>query len=155
MSLMQKIVEEMKIAMKSGEKLRLETLRSLRAQLQEKEIAKRRTGPLTEEDEMSILQSAIKKRKESIELFEKGGRKDLVEQETKEVQIIQTFLPRQLGNDEIERVVKKTIEEVEATSAKDFGKVMSSAMKTLKGKADGNTIQLTVLRLLERMNDAG
>lgn len=155
MSLMQKIVEEMKIAMKSGEKLRLETLRSLRAQLQEKEIAKRRTGPLTEEDEMSILQSAIKKRKESIELFEKGGRKDLVEQETKEVQIIQTFLPRQLGNDEIERVVKKTIEEVEATSAKDFGKVMSSAMKTLKGKADGNTIQLTVRRLLERMNDAG
>jgi len=96
MALKEKIAEEMRSAMKRTDKLRLETLRSIRASLLEKEIAKRGKGTMTEDDELNVLQSGLKKRKESIELFEKGGRKDLVEKETQELEIIQSFLPKQM-----------------------------------------------------------
>jgi uncharacterized protein YqeY len=150
MSLAQKVSEEIKLAMKSGDKLRLETLRLLRAQLVEKEIAKRGKGQLTEEDEIGVLQSALKKRKESIELFKKGGRNDLVEKEQSEIEVLQTFLPEQLAQPELEQIVKKIVLETGAFSGKDFGKVMSAVMKTLRGKAEGELIQKIVRNELEK-----
>lgn len=151
MTLSQTVIDEMKHSMKTGDRLRLETMRTLRAQLMEKEIAKRGKGGLTEEDELDVLQSAIKKRRESIVMYEKGGRKDLVEQETKEIEILKTLLPPQASTAEIEQIVKKIIQEVGATSPKDFGKVMSPVMKVLKGKADGKMIQDTVKHILQSL----
>jgi uncharacterized protein len=148
MGLIDQIAEDLKKAMKAGDKIRLETLRTVRAGLLEKQVEKRPTGGMTPEDEMSVLISASKKRKESVEVFRNAGRNDLADQEQKELEIIQEYLPKQLSPNEIEDVVKGKIAEVGATSGKDFGKVMPAVMKELKGKADGKLIQETVKRLL-------
>jgi uncharacterized protein len=149
MSLKEKIAEEIKVAMKSGEKTRLETLRSIRAALMEKEIDLRGSGKtMAPEDEMGVLTSAAKKRKESIEQFENGGRKDLAEQEARELQIIQEYLPKQMSKDEIVALVRHIVTETGASGAADFSKVMPAAMKQLKGKADGKLVQEIVKELL-------
>ena len=148
MALIDKISEDLKAAMKSGDVLRRETLRTLRAAFLEKKVEKRPTGGITSEDEMTVLISASKKRKESIEVFRQGGRNDLADQEANELAIIQEYLPQQLPSLEIEKVVSKIITETGAAGSKDFGKVMSSAMKELKGKADGNLIKDIVKKLL-------
>ncbi len=149
MSLKEKLSNDMKAAMKSGEKIRLETLRTLRAALLEKEIEKRgsETG-MTPEDELGVLTAAAKKRKESIEMFQKGGRADLVDQESKELAIIQEFLPKQLTEEEVVSVIRSVIVETGGSTPADFGKVMPAAMKQLKGKADGRTVQELVKKLL-------
>lgn len=147
MNLKDKIVEDLKTAMKSGDKLRLETLRMLRAQILEFE----KSGAnrvMTDDDDMKILLSSVKKRKESIEQYEKAGRKDLAEQESKEIEIIQSYLPKQMTNEEAEIVIGKIIAETGATSAKDFGKVMTAVMKELKGKVDGKIINEIVKQKL-------
>jgi len=148
MALLEKISEDLKIAMKSGDKIRVETLRMIRAGLLEKNVEKRPSGGMNQDDEISVLMSASKKRKESIEIFRLNGRNDLAEQEEKELQIIQEYLPVQLSLEEIEKYVKKVINDVGATTSKDFGKVMPIVMKELKGKADGKIIQETVRKLL-------
>ena len=145
---MEKIAEDMKSAMKSGEKLRLETLRTIRAGLLEKQVEKRPFGGMTPEDEIAVFISQSKKRKEAIEVYRQNGRNDLADQEEQELGIIQAYLPKQLTSAEIEEVVKRSIAETGATSAKDFGKVMPVVMKELKGKADGKVIQETVKKLL-------
>ncbi len=149
MALKERIAEDMKAAMKSGDKLRLETLRTLRAVLMEKEIELRGSGKqVTPEDEVAVLSSAAKKRRESIEQFKAGGRMDLAEQETAELSIIQEYMPKQMSEDEVRRVVEEVVTTVGASSAKDFGKVMPLVMKQLKGKADGKLIQELVKRRL-------
>jgi uncharacterized protein len=148
MTLMEKIAEDMKTAMKAREQLRLETLRTIRAQLLEKQVEKRPSGGMTPEDEVAVLISAAKKRKESITIFRDNGRDDLADQETKELEIIQEYLPKQMSEEDIHDFVKKVITDVGAVSAKDFGKVMPVVMKELKGKADGKLIQDTVKKLL-------
>jgi len=127
--------------MKAGEKLRLETLRLLRAQLQEKEISKRGVAEMTSEDELAVLRNAVKKRKESIEQFEKGGRFDLANRERKELEIVQSFLPQEVSRAEVEDVLRKAIQEMGANSLQDLGKVMSVVMKAFKGRADGKLVQ--------------
>ena len=142
MALNSKISDDLKSAMKSGDKTRLETLRTIRASLMQKEIEKRGSGqPMSEEDELGVLTSAAKKRKESMELFEKGGRLELVEQEGRELAIIQEYLPKQLSLEEIEGVVKRIVSQVGASSQKDFGRVMPLVMKELRGKGEGRLIQ--------------
>jgi uncharacterized protein len=151
MSLKERISEDLKKAMKSGEKERLETLRTLRAALMEKEIELRTSGrPLNQEDETTVLTSAAKKRKESIEQFGKGGRQDLVDQETRELAIIQEYLPKQMSRDEVVALVQQIMTETGATGAQDFSKVMPLAMKQLKGKTDGKLVQELVKELLAR-----
>lgn len=145
---MERIAEDMKAAMKSGEKLRLETLRTLRAGLLEKQVEKRPFGGMTPEDEIAVFISQSKKRKEAIEVYRQNGRNDLADQEEQELGIIQAYLPKQLSSAEIEDVVKKIIADTGASTAKDFGKVMPVVMKELKGKADGKIIQETVKKLL-------
>jgi hypothetical protein len=149
MGLKEKISEDMKLAMKSGERLRLETLRTLRAVLLEKEIERRGSGGgMTPDDESGVLATAAKRRRESIEQFQKGGRADLVDQEMKELAIIQEYLPKQMSPDEVTAVISKVIVEVGAASPADFGKVMPAVMKQVKGKAEGKMVQDLVKKLL-------
>lgn len=147
MGLEQKINEEMKEAMKSGSKERLETLRSIRAAIIE--FAKSGLGrEMNNEDEIKILNSLAKKRKDAIEMYANAGRQDLKEKEESELKVIQEFLPKQLDDIEIKEVIKSIIDETGANSAKDFGKVMGLSVKKLSGQADGSKIQLFVKELL-------
>lgn len=149
MTMKEKIAEDMKSAMKAGDKLRLETLRTLRAALLEKEIERRGAGKLmTEEDEIGVLMSSAKKRRESIELFQKGNRSDLVAQEEKELSIIHEYLPTQMSEAEIIVTIERIVAEAGASAPGDFGKVMPLVMKQLKGRADGRLIQELVKKRL-------
>ncbi len=149
MGLKETISNDLQSAMKSGDTLRRETLRTIRAALLEKEIEKRGTeAGMTQEDETGVLTAAAKKRRESIELFRAANRMELVSQEERELSIIQEYLPKQLSTAEIEAEVKALIAQTGATGPKDFGKVMPLAMKALKGKADGKTVQEIVKRIL-------
>jgi len=140
MTLNERITEDMKAAMKSGEKLKLETLRTVRAQFIE--FSKRGSDkPITADDELSIMLGAIKKRKEAIDLYQQAGRKELVDQESRELEFLRTYLPKQMGQDEAEEIIKTIIREVGASSQKDFGKVMGRVMKELKGKLEGAAVQ--------------
>ncbi len=148
MTLTEKISADMTAAMKSGEKLRLETLRTIRAALSEKQVEKRPSGGMKPDDEIAVLSAAGKKRKEAATIYRENGRADLAEQEEKELAIIQEYLPKQLSEDDVIAKVKEVIALAGASSAADFGKVMPLVMKELKGKADGKLIQETVKRLL-------
>lgn len=137
----------MKTAMKGGDKLRLETLRSLRALILEFE--KSGAGrAMNEEDEQKLLLSASKKRKDAIEQFRNAGRTEAADKEAAELAIIQEFLPKQMEEAEVEAAVKAIITSVGATTAQEVGKVMGAAMKELRGKADGNLVQAVAKRLL-------
>lgn len=147
MSLKDRVTEDMKTAMKSGDKVRLETLRMLRAQVLEFE--KSGAGrEMNADDDMKILLSSVKKRRESVELYEKAGRPELAAKETAEIAVIQEYLPKQMDRSEAEGIVKRIIAETGAVSSKDFGKVMPFVMKELKGKLDGKVINEIVKHLL-------
>ncbi|MGD0339371.1 MAG: GatB/YqeY domain-containing protein [Bacteroidota bacterium] len=147
MSLKEKISKDLTSAMKSGDVIRRETLRTLRAAFIELDKRGVKREP-TEEEELQVIIGATKKRKEAIEQYEKAGRKDLVDQETKELAIINEYLPQQLTLQEVESRIQEIIAQTGASSAKDFGKVMPVAMKELRGKVDGKIIQATVKRFL-------
>lgn len=149
MALQEKIAEDLKTAMKAGDKLRLETLRTLLAALKEKEIELRGMGKImTPDDEAATLASAAKRRRESIEQFAAGGRHDLVQQETAELAIIQEYMPKQLTEEELRRIIDEIVVSTGASSAKDFGKVMPQVMKQVKGRADGKVVQELVKQRL-------
>ena len=139
MEIQNRLSEDLKTAMKAKEKIKVDTIRMVRAQLKDFQIAK--GDELTEEDEISVLINAAKKRKEALELYEKSDRQDLIEQEKQELEIISAYLPAQLSKEEVEKVVLKVMEEVGASSPQDLGKVMGATMKDLKGKADGRMVQ--------------
>ncbi len=146
MSLKDRIGEEIKSAMKAKDKIRLETVRGIKKAILEKEVALRPKGQdsLTEEQEIELLVQQAKQRRDSIEQYQNAGRDDLVAKESQELAIIETYLPKQLDDSEIETILDEIIASVGATSAKDLGKVMGAAMKQLKGKADGKKIQAIV-----------
>jgi uncharacterized protein YqeY len=147
MNLKEKINNDLKEAMKSGDKDRLNTIRSIRALILEFEksgAAKK----MSENDELNLLNAAAKKRKEAIEQYKNAGRHDLALKEENELKIILEYLPKQLSEEEIEVEVKKIIEEVGASGKGDFAKVMPVAAKSLKGKADGNIVRKIVEKLL-------
>ena len=147
MALTEIINEALKAAMKSGDSVKLNTIRSIRAQLIE--LSKRGTGTsITPEEEMTALLAAAKKRKEAIEMYEKAGRNDLADQEKRELDIISTYLPKQMSREDVEVIVKKIIGNIGATSSKEFSKVMPLAMKELKGKTDGKVVQEVVKQQL-------
>jgi uncharacterized protein len=147
MSLEQKVSQEMNSAVKSGDKIRLETMRSIRAAI----IEFNKSGidrEMTPEDEIKIIQNQAKKRRESIEMFKLGNRTELAEKESAELKILEEFLPKQLSEDEIKEIVNNIIKETGATSMKDIGKVMPATMKQLAGKGDGKLVQQLVKDLL-------
>ena len=147
MSLEPKINEEIKLATKSGDKIRLETLRSIRAGIIE--FNKSGVGrELNEEDGIKLLNNAAKRRKDSIEMYAKGNRQDLADKEQAELNIIMEFLPKLMSEDEIKEIIKKVLNDMGATSPQDMGKVMGPVMKQIAGKADGNIVRKIVQELL-------
>ena len=135
MALEDRLVEEMKQAMKSNDKLRLSTIRMIRTAVKNKEIEQRK--PLDDEGIIRVIQGMVRKSEESVEQFKAGGRMDLVEKETKEIETMKSYLPQPLSREEVLILLDQTIEETQATSLKDLGKVMKSLMPKLGGKADG------------------
>lgn len=143
----QKINEELKSAMKSGDKIRLNTIRSIRAAILEFQ----KSGidrEINQEDFFKILNSAAKKRKDSIELYTAANRKDLADIESNELKIIEEFLPEKMSENDISDFIKEFIKNVSAEGMKDFAKVIGPVMKELKGKADGSFVQKLVKELL-------
>ena len=148
MDLENKITEELKLAMKSKDKLVLTALRAIKSELM---IAKTNAGQkkvINNEIELKILQKLVKQRRESSKIYLKKGRNELAETELKEAEIIQRFLPKQLTNDEIEFEVKNQIKNINAKGLKDMGAVMSAVIKKLAGAADGKTISEIVRKHL-------
>ena len=133
-------------AMKSGNKESANTLRTTLAKLKDKVIEKRQD--LSKEEEVKILQTLVKQRKESIELYEKGGRNELAEAEQKELEIINNYLPKMMDESDIKSIVKTVIDEVGATSMADMGKIMPEVMKRGKGLIDGKSAQKFVQELI-------
>lgn len=147
MNLEQKINEEIKSAMKAGQKLRLETLRSVRAAIIE--FAKSGLArEMNEDDEIKILNNLAKKRKDAIEMYKQANRNELMEKEQEELGIIAEFLPKQLTEDEIKAILVELVKSVGAESPKDMGKVMGPVMKQLSGKADGNQVKTILQEIL-------
>ncbi|MHB1686004.1 MAG: GatB/YqeY domain-containing protein [Ignavibacteriaceae bacterium] len=147
MNLKEKINEDLKAAMKSGDKLRLETIRSIRALILEFE--KSGNGKeLNAEEEIKMLSTAAKKRKDSIEQFRNGGREELAKKEEAELKILQDYLPNQLSGEEISAEVKTIAESLGAKTKEDFSKLMPQVMKSLKGKADGKIVKAAVEKYL-------
>jgi hypothetical protein len=142
MSLEERLVEEMKQAMKSNDKLRLSTIRMIRSALKNKEIELRKK--LEDEDVVKVVQVMVRKGEESVEQFQAGGRVDLVEKEKKELDILKSFLPQPLSQEEILKIIDQSIQETQASSLKDIGKVMKSVMPKIGGKADGKLINQLV-----------
>ena len=135
----EKIQSDMYQAMKSGEKETANTLRNVLAKLKDKQIEKR--TDLTQEEEIKTLQTLVKQRKESIDLYQKGGRDELVDQETKEMDIINSYLPKMMDDEKIKEIVESVIQDTGASSMADMGKVMPEVMKLGKGLIDGKTAQ--------------
>jgi uncharacterized protein YqeY len=140
MSLKEKINADLTQAMKNKDSIRLDTLRSIRAEI----LKMDKSGMHREmngEEEIQLLARQAKLRKESIEVFEKAGRIDLSEKESKQLTIINEYLPKPLSKDEAETIITNIIAELGEVTQKDFGKVMGIAVKNLKGKIDGKDIQ--------------
>ena len=140
--------DEMVIAAKAKDKVRLSAIRMLKTALHNKEIDLMR--PLNESETLQIISAMVKHRKDSIEQFAKGGRTDLVEKEEAELKVVQEFMPAQMSDDEVESVIKKAIAEAGAVSIKDMGKVMKVLMPQLTGKADGKMVGEKVKALLSQ-----
>ena len=139
MSIQAQLMDDLKAAMKSRNAVKVGTIRMLRAQLKDAEIAKRED--LSEEEEISALRTAAKRRREAIEMYRKSSREDLLEKEKAELDIISGYLPKLLSKEEIEPIAARVIAEVGAATIGDVGKVMGPLMKQLKGKADGKLVQ--------------
>lgn len=139
----------MKKALKEGEKLKVSTLRLLIASIinEEKKLLKE----LDEQEFFKILNREVRKRKESIIEFEKGGRKELADKERKEKEILKTYLPKQLTQDELKTMINSIIEEVEAKTVRDLGKVMGKIMPQVTGRADGKVIKDLVFKVLSNL----
>lgn len=146
MGLEDQIRNDMNEALKSGQKERLSTLRTALSQIKDERIKKRED--LSDEDVITVLMHAVKSRKDSIEMYAKGGRQDLVDKETAEMEIIQTYLPEQMSEEEVRKIIAEIVKSSGATDMKDIGKIMGPAMAKLKGKADGKLVQQIARSLL-------
>ena len=147
MNLKEKINNDLKAAMKAGDKIKLQTIRSIRALILEFEKSGKDVE-FTTDEEIKLLTSAAKKRKESIEQYKNADRNELADLEEAELKIILEYLPKQLTLDEIEQEIKKLALEIGAKNREDFPKLMPQAVKLLKGKADGKVIKEIVDKLL-------
>lgn len=146
MSLSEQVNEDMKTAMRSGEKLRLETLRSLRASMLELQKSGK---DVSADDELKAVMNQAKRRKDAAEQYRNAGRIDLAEKEESELKIIEAYLPQQMNDDEIRDGVRAIIAEVGAKGPDDFKLVMPKAMGAMRGKADGGRVQAIVKEELQ------
>ena len=147
MSLLNRLTEELKEALRAGNHIKLSVIRLLKSSIKNREIEK--MAPLTDEEIIDIIMTALKQRRESIEQFQKGGREDLVQKEKSELEVLQTFLPQQLSEEELVSEVQAVIREVGASSPKDMGKVMKIVMVRVRGRAEGARVSSLVKELME------
>jgi len=146
MNLAEQLNEDMKQAMKAGEKFRLSTIRMVRASIKNQEIELRR--PLNDDEVLQVVGRDLKQRRDSLQDFERAGREDLVEQMKGEIEIISQYLPQQLNEEEIKAIVMQTIQETGASSKADMGKLMGALMPKVKGRADGKLVNQLVQQVL-------
>jgi len=148
MNLEEKVMAQLKDAMKSKDEKSLRGLRAIKAAIILAKTAEGAGGQLTEADEVKLLQKLVKQRKDSLEIFQQQDRKDLAQKEMDEIAVIEQFLPKQLSGEELKGIIADIIQQTGASSPADMGKVMGAANKQLAGKADGKSISVVVKELL-------
>jgi uncharacterized protein YqeY len=145
MGLKEELEQEYKTALKAGEKLKVSTLRMLKAALRNKEIEEGRG--LTTQEELRVVQMLVKQRQESIEAYRAGGRQDLADQEAEEAKILEAYLPQQLSEEQLERLVQDVLEEHGATSLKEAQPLTRLVLERAEGRAEGKRVQQVLQRL--------
>ncbi|TJY43429.1 GatB/YqeY domain-containing protein [Cohnella pontilimi] len=146
MNLADRLNEDMKQAMKGGEKFKLSTIRLVRAAIKNQEIELRR--PLDDSELIQVVSRELKQRRDSLQDFQRAGRDDLVANVSAEIDIISQYLPEQLTEEEVKVIVKQTMQETGASSKADMGKLMGALMPKVKGRADGKLVNQIVQQLL-------
>ena len=146
MALQQQLADDMKKAMKSGDKLRLSVIRMVRAKIKNAEIEKR--DGLTEDEALKVIARDVKQHKESIEAFKDADRTELAEKEEAELAILMEYMPQQMSRDDVVAIVKQIIADTGANGPQDKGKVMGKIMAQVSGKADGKEVNQIVTELL-------
>jgi uncharacterized protein len=150
MNLEQKVMAEMKEAMKAKDEPTLRSLRAIKAEIIKAKTEPGAGGEVSAEKELNLLQKMMKQRKESLEIYQQQNRADLAQKEQEEIAVIEKFLPKQLSQEEIKSELQQIITETGASSPADMGKVMGAATKKLAGRADGKTISALVKELLAK-----
>lgn len=150
MSLEQKIMAELKTAMLAKDEKSVRSLRAIKAAIILAKTSEGAGGEITADAENKLLQKLVKQRKESLDIYRQQNRPDLAQKEEEEIEVIEKFLPKQMGADELKEALQKIIAEVGASSPADLGKVMGVASKQLAGKADGKAISTMVKDLLSK-----
>lgn len=145
--MLERIDGDLKAALKSSDKVTLSVMRLLKSALKYRQIEK--GGDLTDDDLTAVVSSMVKQRRESIEQFSGAGREDLAEQERRELEVLQRYLPRQFSQDELDEIILEAIRESGASGAADMGKVMRVLMPRVKGAADGRVVNSRVRELLQ------
>ena len=151
-SLKRRINQDAKEALKSKDTLTLSVLRMLKSEIRYKEIE--RGSELSDDDVISVLSTAIKKRKDSIQQFEKGGRDDLASKEKEELAVVIKYMPEQVSEEELSQIISQAISEEGATGASDLGKVMKLVMPKVRGRADGKKVNQMVSSQLQSISEA-
>lgn len=146
MSLLKQLQTDMITAMKNKDKDTLAVVRMLKAAVQNAQIGA--GHDLTPDEEVAVMSREYKQRKESLAEFKKAGRQDLVDKTNNEMKVVEKYMPKQLTVDDVKKIVSETVQEVGATSMKDFGKVMRAVMPKVKGQADGKLVNQTVKDIL-------
>jgi uncharacterized protein YqeY len=146
MSLRERLDADLKTAMKAGDSVRLSTIRLVKSEIRNTEIAK--GSPLSDDDILQVIARENKKRRESIEQFTKAGRTDLADKEQAELSVLSEYLPKQLDEAEIENITREVMTELNAATKADTGRVMSAVMPKVRGRADGRLVKSVVDRLL-------
>lgn len=146
MSLLKRFDDDLRAALKASEKTKLSVLRMIKSSVKYKQIEKGRE--LTDDETLSVLSGMVKQRRESVEQFAGAGRMDLAQNEEQEIAVLLGYMPQQLGNDEVDRIIKEAIQESSATGAGDMGKVMRIVMPRVAGVADGKYVNQRVKELL-------
>ncbi|MBS1916379.1 MAG: GatB/YqeY domain-containing protein [Bacteroidetes bacterium] len=150
MSLEQQIMADLKTAMLAKDEKALRALRAIKAAIILAKTSEGAGGEIKPEEEIKLLQKLIKQRKDSLEIYQQQNRSDLAEKEQDEINVIEKFLPKQMGPEELKGILEKIVAETGASSMADIGKVMGVATKQLAGKADGKTINVIVKELLSK-----
>ena len=143
-----RLAEEYRAALRSGDKLKVSVIRLLTALIKNREVEKR--GPLTDAEVMQAISTSCKQRQDSIEQYRQGGRQDLVDKETAELHILQSYMPQPFTAEELEELVRAAIQEAQAASPKEMGKVMTLLMPKVTGRADGKVVSALVREMLSK-----
>lgn len=150
MNFSERIQDDMKQAMRAKDQAKLRTLRAIKSEILVAQTSKGGQKDLDQDAAMQILQRMAKQRKESLEMYQQQGREDLAQSEQEELEVIESYLPRQMSEEEVRKEVREIIEETGASGTSDLGKVMPVAMQRLRGQADGKVVNQIVREELER-----